>query len=336
MNLNLDFSKIFKYTIIENDIIFSKMKKTLMVQYNLDKLTIYYESTEQGLTLREQTLIAYLDFTPSKYENQYGLLDIWPKIPSLKTFIIKEFQTWQGKFRLINPIYTLVCEVNGEEIIIGKLKTHLSGAMVLEVANEFLYTGNLNLLQDFEKTFSLTFHSIREIDICCDANIDLPRKLKTKLQNKDTYVTRRGSKRNFYTRKKNIRLGMKRNDIIKIITEKEISEPSLYFNFKPSGGNKQEIELIGYNKSEEIEISKKDYIIEQLSFEGTVHRLEIALKSSHLKYFYKKFDITPLDIYHELPNNEFLRFIFIENLNRFFIIRVKGIKTTLSEILCLD
>lgn len=150
------------------------MKKKLQVEYNIDKLILVYEIPDGFLsTINEQNYLAEI----------------------LTTSDIFIFTRRYYKVKYTIDRYILGWQCAGSPVIeIGEFRNDIEGCITLTVNNEFLYSGKLHLLYRFEELYGLSFRKFVNLDVCCDANCDLPRKLNTILHNPDCIVSRRGSK----------------------------------------------------------------------------------------------------------------------------------------------
>lgn len=121
-----------------------------------------------------------------------------------------------------------------ESIVIGEFRNDIQDSITLDLDNRFLYSGQLHQLYEFEQTYSLSFGYIKYLDVCCDANQNIPRKLNTIMHSPECEVSRQGGKKEL-TSKGNQRLGTKLSDNLKTLTTSERPSVSYYFYMKPSG-----------------------------------------------------------------------------------------------------
>ena len=108
------------------------------------------------------------------------------------------------------PSYIISYMSGAESIVIGEFRNDIQDSITLDLDNRFLYSGQLHQLYEFEQTYSLSFGYIKYLDVCCDANQNLPRKLNTIMHSPECEVGRRGAKKEL-TSKGNQRLGWKDN-----------------------------------------------------------------------------------------------------------------------------
>lgn len=205
----------------------------------------------------------------------------------------------------------------------------------MTVNNKFLYSGLLYLLNRFEERYGLTFQKIYNLDVCCDANCNLPRKLNSKLHDSGCIISRRGTKMPT-TEKGNQYLGCRITDNIKNTTGcKECSTPSYYFELRTTGCRRS-ILLRCYNKSKEVARKhSKQYILDQYDF-SPVYRLEVSIVCGELTNLAKRKDgWSQRYIYDHLSDKDFLKEIFIRYLNRFATLTIEGRRRKISEVLCL-
>lgn len=293
------------------------MSKKLEVDYNIDKLSIIYEIPQDFVTTMatQNTLMEYIT-------NDSSTVFIFTK-------------SYCSRKRII-PQYTLSYATGYASVLIGEINCDYENSITLNVDNEFLYSDKLQLLYEFEERFDLSFHAINKLDVCCDANQNLPRKLNDVLHSKDCKAVRRGRRKDI-TRKGNQVLGKKVSVNIKTLTIEERPAPSFYYYLKPSGC-KQPIVLRCYHKSHEIDcISHKEYIRKALPFSGEIFRLEISTYWREITMAGKKnTNWTHIYIYNHITDKGFLSEFFRYYLDRFYNISIKRRKFTISQFLCLD
>lgn len=292
------------------------MRKKLQVNYNIDKLILVYEIPDGFITaINEQNCLAEI-LNPSD------------------VFI---FTRRYYKVKYIIDRYILGWQCAGGPVMeIGEFRNDIEGCITLSVNNEFLYSGKLHLLYRFEELYGLKFRKFINLDICCDANCDLPRKLNSILHNPECVISRRGSKIPT-TEQGNQCLGCRITDNIKSTADnREYSTPSFYFQLKTTGCRRPTL-LRCYNKSKEVARRKaKQYILDQYDF-SPVHRLEVSIGCSELTNLSKsKSGWSQQYIYEHLTDKNFLKEFFIRYLNRFATLTINGIKRKISEVLCLD
>lgn len=315
------------------------MNSKLITLYNVDKLDLVFETTDWfSFPLTEYEVILN-HMTNSQSNDEFkNLWEIDANPPSIsEIFILRRNIKNHGKYLFKNPNYDVYCYMESEKLI-GELLLHIESAVILKVDNRFLYSNQLNLIYDFESAFNLLLCRIKNLDICCDSNQNLPKKLDHFLHLKDVTVTRPGRKDKLaLTDKGNLKLGHKVVPNLKTITEYERSEASYFYELTNSGGKKS-MKLRGYNKSKEIkEKSKKEYILDELGFESNAYRFEISVSSFDLtKQSKNKSGWSHKEIYLNLANKEFLKKIFIQYINRFFKLKYKNQSLTVSQYLHLE
>lgn len=230
------------------------MEKILSSMYNIDKLSLMYEIPSgfmEGVSMETRRLDFMTSFDPH--------------------FVLDEQYSTRKR---TTPFYRVSYRSEEGMFFIGQFRNDTVGSITLDVDNEFLYSGHLDVLYQFERVYGLTFTHVRLFDVCCDSNLNLPRKLNETLQSKEYDVCRRGSRKTL-TDKNNQELGIKISKNIKTLTHKERSPVTYYFYLRPSKCRK-DITLRCYDKSSEIEKSKKEYILDSLGFTGPVYRLEVS------------------------------------------------------------
>lgn len=310
-----------------------------LIAYNVDKLHLVFSVNEDFQFPDSIEVIKIPKAVPVNPLEKIQLWNVNPVIPLYIVFIFKEGMPMEGAFRKKNPPIDLFCEFAGSCYYIGKLSTHLHGAIRLEVDNEFLYTNLFRYLYLLEESLNIQLERISNFDICADANQNLPRKLNDTLHSSNCIVTRPGSKKtSWMTQKGNMKLGKKISKNIKVLTQREYDQPTYLYDL--NGGTSKVIRLIGYNKKREIEEtrSNKKYIMEALPFKGNIYRLELRFQSQYL---------TTQDrdsqkgkslryIFEHLYESEFLKEFFITHINRFYNLKIKNQKIKISELLCLE
>lgn len=293
------------------------MKTKLQVAYHVDRLSIVYEIPP--------TFMGTVQSGDPIFDFVYG------NTPTV--FIFRQKYS-RVKRKVLT--YILSFKSGVEEVIIGEFRNDIECAITLDVDNRFLYSDQMHLLHRFEVTYGLKFMAIKNLDVCCDSNHNLPRKLNTMMHSSDCEVSRRGGKREL-TDKGNQRLGTKIMDNLKTLTTPERVPVSYYFYLNPSGCRRPVI-LRGYDKAYEIKhVSHKKYISDSLGYaSGRIHRLEVSTYWTELTIqSNRKNGWSHRFIYDRLNKPEFLREFFIRYLNRFNTLTIKGKKMKLSEFLCL-
>ena len=294
------------------------MKTKLQVAYNVDKLSLIYR-------------VPITFFNDIAHENP--LSDYIYGTTTSTVFICT--QKYSRIQRTI-PSYTLSYMSGAESIVIGEFRNDIQDSITLDLDNRFLYSGLLHKLYEFEQTYSLSFGYIKYLDVCCDANQNLPRKLNTIMHSPECEVSRRGGTKEL-TERGNQRLGVKISDNLKTITASERPPVSYYYYLKPSGCRRP-VKLRCYDKKHEIEqISHKDYISDALGYSESIHRLEVSTYWCELSQQAKrKSGWTHKYIYNHLADKTFLRDFFIRYIDRFYTLKINGRKTSVSKFLCLD
>lgn len=222
-------------------------------------------------------------------------------------------------------------ELRYDDEVLGVLSFRESHGVILEVDNRQLYSGSLYKVYLFAHRFSLTMETFSKIDICCDANVDLPGKLNRLLHSRAYEITRRGVKMLNY--KGNIDIGVKiLPNIVTVDGERERRYPT--YNFTPvvtSGCRKCPVRMVGYNKSVEVEKSShKHYILRSLPFgDDVAHRLEIRTCG----YEMQRNGLDVRTLFYDIDKEETVRNLFIAYLDRFFEFNKGGQRYRASELL---
>ncbi len=297
---------------------FYSMRTKLQVAYNVDKLSIIYQ-------------IPITFFNDIAHGNP--LSDYIYGTTTSTVFICT--QKYSRIQRTI-PSYTLSYMSGAESIVIGEFRNDILDSITLDLDNRFLYSGQLHKLYEFEQTYSLSFSYIKYLDVCCDANQNLPRKLNAIMHSSECEVSRRGQKKDL-TSKGNQHLGVKIMDNLKILSGIERPPVSYYYYMKPSGCRRP-ITLRCYNKTHEIEhVSHKTYISDALGYSEAIHRLEVSTHWCELTQQTKRRrGWTHKYIYNHLTEKTFLRDFFLRYIDRFYTLKINGRKTSVSKFLCLD
>lgn len=314
------------------------MQSKLCVEYNVDKLELTFE-IPYNFQFPEKREVFINNVQNDSISKKIELWNCNPNLPSSLVFMCLTDINHNGKYQVKSPSLKLYCLYLGQNHYIGLIKTHMIGAVRLCVDNRFLYSGLLYLLYELEKAFGIEFKKVSSLDICCDSNQNLPKKLNDTLHSSRCEVYRLGRRKDQLplTTAGNLILGTKVAKNIKVLQNYERAAPSYVFTLT-NAGSKVPMKLRGYNKSSEIrEKSKKDYIEEALPFYGNIHRLEIAvisydltLQSKNKKGYSHRF------IYEHLTDKAFLKSFFIQFINRFYQLKIEGKKTSISKLLRLD
>ena len=297
---------------------FYSMKTKLQVTYNVDKLSLIYQVP----------ITFFNDIAHGNPLSDY----IYGTTTSTVFICAQKYSRIQRTI----PSYTLSYMNGCEPVVIGEFSNDIENAITLDVDNRFLYSGQLHKLYEFEQTYSLSFSYIKYLDVCCDANQNLPRKLNTVMHSPECEVSRRGGKKEL-TAKGNQCLGIKISDNLKVLSGTERPPVSYYFYMKPSGCRRP-VTLRCYDKKHEIEqISRKTYISDALGYSEAIHRLEISTYWCELTLQSKrKWGWSHQYIYDHLTDKAFLRDFFIRYIDRFNTLRINGKKKSVSKFLCLD
>lgn len=294
------------------------MRTKFQVKYNIDKLSLVYEIPPTFWTA----------IANAGQLTEY----ILGSAPHTVFIFTRKF----SRVQRVVQAYTLSVMNGAEQVVIGEFRNDIEDAITLDIDNRFLYSGRLHLLYQFEQDYGLTFTSIKYIDVCCDSNQNLPRKLNSVMHSPNCDVSRRAGKKEI-TRKGNQRLGVKLTDNIKTLKKTERPPVSYYFYLTPSGCRRP-ISLKAYDKAYEIEQeSHKTYISEALQFDGGIYRLEVSSYWCELSIqSHRKNGWSHHHIYWHLSDKSFLKEFFIRYINRFYNLKINGKKMKLSEFLRLD
>lgn len=294
------------------------MNKKKKVNYHIDKLILVYKIPED-----------FMAHVMNSVESPDFMMPSFPKV-----FIFSR------KYISINytcPIFILEYrDTNGNIVKIAEFRNDIVNAITLTVDNKLFYCGNLNLLYEFEAMYNLELHKIIQLDIACDSNINLPKKLNDFMHRPDCTIKRMGTKLPA-TEKGNQILGTKVLPNIKTINDREVAKPSFYFQLWTSG-NRRPLIYRGYNKTREIfEKSHKTYIEEANGFDDVIYRFEVSILGGDLKRRSKKDpNLTFENVYRHLEDKVFLKELFIKYINRIANLWIDNRRYRISEILHLE
>lgn len=294
------------------------MNSVLRMNYHVDKLVLSYKIPENFMSHVE----SYDPFTQSFLSMDSNVF----------IFTRKIFAT-----RYVIPIYMLEYRIAPtESVLIGEFKPDIELGITLTIDNKLLYSDHLSLIYKFEESFGLELIKIVQIDVACDSNHNLPRKLNEIMHQSNCTITRRGVKLPL-TDKGNQILGTKVSRNVKVLTSKERPIHSYYFELRTSG-SRRPLLLRAYDKAREIsEKSHKDYVKEKNGFGDHIYRLEVSAHSYDLKKQSKnKSGFTIEHIYRNLCNLDFLKEFFISFINRFATLNINNRRYKISEILRLE
>ncbi|MDE7419239.1 MAG: hypothetical protein K2N35_03430, partial [Muribaculaceae bacterium] len=276
------------------------MNKKMKVNYHIDKLVLVYRIPEDFMTHVIRSISTF-DFLITTASNVF--------IFSKKYLSVN----------YTNPIYILEYKNGNEDNVkIAEFRNDIQQAITVTLDNKLFYSGRLKLLYDFENLYNLTLEKIVQIDVACDCNINLPKKLNDFIHRCDCTVKRIGTKIPV-TEKGNQILGTKVIPNIKIINDKEKPKASFYYNLK-SSGNRRPIIFRGYNKTLEIKTKSHKTYIEEANGYGTddvIYRFEVSIIGRDLKRQSKKDESLSFEnVYMKLDDECFLKKLFITYINR--------------------
>ena len=290
----------------------------LKVNYHVDKLILVYQIPE--------TFMAYVVSSISMPQFLMTSSD--------KVFI------FSPKYMAVNytcPIYIVErINENGENVKIAEFRNDIHQAITVTVDNKLFYSDNLNLLYEFEAMYNLEFQNIIKLDVACDSNLNLPKKLNDFLHRPDCTIKRMGTKLPT-TPKGNQIVGTKIMQNIKMTNGREQAKPSFYYQLKTSG-SRNPIIYRGYNKTQEIsEKSHKTYIEEANEYGDIIYRFEVSILGRDLKQRSKKDPTLSHDfVYRHLIYMDFLKELFIKYINRIVNLWIGKTRYRVSEILRLE
>lgn len=125
------------------------------IAYNVDKLDLVFSISEDFQFPDNVEVIKKPKAISVNPMEKIQLWNVSPVIPIYIVFIFKEGIPMEGTFKKKNPPIDLFCEFAGNCYYIGKLSTHLQGALRLEVDNEFLYTNLWKYLPLLEESLNI-------------------------------------------------------------------------------------------------------------------------------------------------------------------------------------
>ncbi len=192
----------------------------------------------------------------------------------------------------------------------------------LAVENEILYTCVAGLSY-IEQALHLSYYRISKLEICLDTNVNVINRFYRLL--KDETKTLIINNKVIYDRYAII------NKLIHYSTG-SLKNIRRIKSFILKGN---EIELVAYNKQQEIDnISKKEYIKENLQMDKKIYRLEIRF--TNFKQIQKALTMSYVDIndLYYYPFEDLLEQIFVTTLNR--IIRLSNNQCVLNYLLKIN
>ncbi len=293
------------------------MNSVLKVNYHIDKLNLIYKTPGD-----------FLNYINSDYFLSQSFFN------ETNVFIFNQ-KVYATKY--VVPRYLMEYRISEHFVIkLGEFKQDIKDAITLEVDNRFLYSDRFELLYKFEELFGLELLKIAQIDVACDSNHNLPRKLNDVMHKSNCTITRKGTKLPL-TEKGNQIIGTRVSQNIKTLANMERPNHSFYYSLRTSG-SRTPVRYRAYNKGLEIkEKSHKDYIKEKNGFGDSIYRIEVSVKSYELKMLSRKKSGYTLEyIYQNLNNSDLLREFFIQYLNRIGTLTIDGKRIKISEILRLE
>lgn len=295
------------------------MNKKLQVKYHADKLVLVYQIPETFMTTVTNS-VSFSDLM--LIQQNYNVFIFTPK------YMSENYTCPTYKAEYVNP--------RGEHILIAEFRNDIYQAITMRVDNKLFYTGNLNLLYKFEEAFNLSLQKIIQLDVACDSNINLPKKLNDFIHRPDCELRRIGSKLPS-TAKGNQVVGTKVLPNIKMTAAREMPKASFYYQLMTSG-NRRPVVFRGYNKSEEIsQKSHKKYIEEANGFGDTIYRFEVSIVGRDIRQRAKKDERCSLEfVYRHLTDQDYLKELFVKYVNRIANLWVGKCRYKISEILRLD
>lgn len=152
------------------------------------------------------------------------------------------------------------------------------------IENKALYTpfykdvSILSFMLSISQELGLIDNNITTIDIACDSNVNLARRIKRAILNENLIpIVNRKPYNDEREKIKGVRFSFGTN-------QKRLLDVALWIKQNTKDGG---FEMKGYDKGEEIEESEKDYITDWLDMKQPF-RLEIHLKSDHVQEFFEK------------------------------------------------
>ena len=189
----------------------------------------------------------------------------------------------------------------------------------LAVENEILYTCVAGLSY-IEQALNLSYYRISKLDICLDTNVNVINRFYRLLKDESQTLVI------------NNKVIKDRYAIIKKLIHYSIGSLKNVRRNKSFIIKGNEIELVAYNKREEIDnSSRKEYIKENLQMDKKIYRLEVRF--SNFKQIKKALKMCSVDIgeLYYYPFEDLLERIFVTTLNR--IIRFSNNTSILNYLL---
>lgn len=192
----------------------------------------------------------------------------------------------------------------------------------LVVDNEILYTCVAGLSY-IEQALHLSYYRISKLDICLDTNINIINRFYRLLKDESQTLVI------------NNKVIKDRYAIINKLIHYSIGSLKNFRRNKSFILKGNEIELVAYNKQQEIDnISKKEYIKENLQMDKKIYRLEVRF--TNYKQIKKALNMCYVDIdeLYYYPFADLLEQIFVSTLNR--IIRFTNNQCVLNYLLKIN
>jgi hypothetical protein len=318
--VNFIFVKLnifIKKTMLERNVLyFFKINKSTI----LKKILYLYRKKDSNMNTRYKFNVDKLEITYTCYE------EIREFLAGIKEEHICGQDNDVRIMRTASTTYLHTFAVYCSSMYVGQLffdtpnpnRPHI----YMAVDNEILYTCVAGLSY-IEQALHLSYFRISKLDICLDTNVNVINRFYRLL--KDESKTLIINNKVIYDRYAIV------NKLI------HYSTGSLK-NFRRNKsfilkGN--EIELIAYNKQQEIDnISKKEYIKENLQMDKKIYRLEVRF--ANFKQIHKALKMSYVDIndLYYYPFDDLLEQIFVNTLNR--IIRFNNNKCILNYLLKIE
>lgn len=288
----------------------------IKARLNVDKLTICYTMPDEiYMTLKNGNIVDYKEFKLVRYKDPNKLFS--------DCFVIQcqNIDDQNGGLVWYDFAYL-------------KFNLRLSeedakyNYVWIYVNNKTLYTPmypGVSIISELEyiaDVLDLKINNITSLDIAFDSNINFAKRIRKAVFNPLLQVILNGKIKNDPKEVLNEIIYLQKGN------QERITDLSVYISPKKKNGFK----LCIYDKVKEVKVSNKSYILDWMKMSQNLYRVEIRLKSQHLKEYFTGLNDFDLNlIYPCLCNQKFLFDIFISFSMR--LLRFRGHNRQVYSIL---
>lgn len=290
----LSGNKKKKYCLIDDSHILSI--RGVKTHLNVDKLTICYTmSDEIYMNLKSSNVLDYKYFKLIRYKDPNKLFS--------DCFVIQSQNIDDQNGGLIWYDFAYL-----------KFNIRLSendakyNYVWIYVNNKTLYTPmypGISIISELEyiaDVLDLKINNITTLDIAFDSNINFAKRIRKAVFNPSLSVILNGKLKDDPKEVLNEIIYLQKGN------QERVTDLSVYISQKKKDGFK----LCIYDKVKEVKVSNKSYILDWMKMSQNLYRVEIRLKSQHLKEYFTGLNDFDLNlIYPCLCNQKFLFDIFI-------------------------